>query len=61
VKSRRTRLAGHVVGIAGYWEPTYIGYWWESQKEKIPVGRARNVWIDNIKMDLGAVEWAVID
>jgi hypothetical protein len=29
----------------------YIGYWWESQKERA-LGRPRRRWVDNIKMDL---------
>jgi hypothetical protein len=28
----------------------HIGYWWESQKER-----------DNIKMDLGEIEWNGVD
>jgi hypothetical protein len=35
---------------------TYIGYWWESQKER-PLGRPRRRWADNIKMDLREVGW----
>jgi hypothetical protein len=30
----------------------HIGHWWESQKEKRPLGRPRSRWVDNIKMDL---------
>jgi hypothetical protein len=29
-----------------------IGYWWESQEGKIPLGRPRCWWVDNIKIDL---------
>jgi hypothetical protein len=31
----------------------HIGYWWESQKERVPLGRPRRRWVDNMKMDLG--------
>jgi hypothetical protein len=30
----------------------HIGFWWESQTEKRPLGRPRHRWLDNIKMDL---------
>jgi hypothetical protein len=33
----------------------HIGYWWESQKEKRPVGRPRSRWMDTIKMD--GMDW----
>jgi hypothetical protein len=29
----------------------HIGYWWESQKERTPLGRLRRRWKDNIKID----------
>jgi hypothetical protein len=35
----------------------HIGYWWESQKKKRPLGRPRRRWVDNIKMDLREVGW----
>jgi hypothetical protein len=34
-----------------------IGYWWESQKERRPLGRPRRRWVDNIKMDLREIGW----
>jgi hypothetical protein len=39
-----------------------IGYCWESQREKSPLGRSRRRWVDNIKMylleiSLGDVDW----
>jgi hypothetical protein len=39
-----------------------MGYWWESKKEKRPLGRPRHRWEDNIKMDLreigcGDMDW----
>jgi hypothetical protein len=30
----------------------HVGYWWESQMEREPVGRPRLRWGDNVKMDL---------
>jgi hypothetical protein len=35
----------------------HIGYWWESQKERDPLGRPRHRWVDNIKMDLREIGW----
>jgi hypothetical protein len=35
----------------------HIGYWWERQKEKRPLGRLRHRWLDNIKMDLREIGW----
>jgi hypothetical protein len=39
VKSRKKRWVGHVVRM-GEKRNIYIGFWWESQKEK-PPGRPR--------------------
>jgi hypothetical protein len=33
-----------------------IGYWWESQKRTL--GRPRQRWVNNIKMDIG---WGCVD
>jgi hypothetical protein len=38
----------------------YIGYWWETQKER-PLGRPRRRWVDNIKMDLRNIGWDGMD
>jgi hypothetical protein len=38
----------------------YIGYWWESQKER-PLGRPRHKWVDNIKIDLREIGWDGMD
>jgi hypothetical protein len=35
----------------------HIGYWWESQKGKKPLGSPRRRWVDNIKMDHREVGW----
>jgi hypothetical protein len=53
IKSRRMKWAGHVARIRG--REMYIGYWWESQKER--VGRLRSRSVDNIKMDLREIGW----
>jgi hypothetical protein len=39
----------------------YIGFWWECQKEKRPLGTARCRWGDNTKMDLGVTGWESVD
>jgi hypothetical protein len=30
-------------------------------EEKRPIGRPRRRWVDNIRMDLGEVEWCDVD
>jgi hypothetical protein len=50
IKSRRMRLAGHVARI-GEKRDAYrllVG----KPERKIPLGRPRRRWVDNIKMDL---------
>jgi hypothetical protein len=39
---------------------TRMGYWWESQKEKRPLGQRRR-WVDNIKLNLGEIGWGGVD
>jgi hypothetical protein len=39
----------------------HIGYWWESQKEKSPLGRPKCKWVGNIKMDLREIGWCGMD
>jgi hypothetical protein len=39
----------------------HIGYWWESQKVRDPLGRPRCRWVDNIKMDLREIGWDGVD
>jgi hypothetical protein len=39
----------------------HIGYWWESQKERDPLGRPRRRSVDNIKMDLREIGWDGVD
>jgi hypothetical protein len=38
-----------------------LGYWWERQKERGPLGRPRRRWVDNIKMDLREIGWDGVD
>jgi hypothetical protein len=47
----------HVWGRRG----TRIGYWWEFQRGKRPLGRPRCRWVDNIRMELGEVGWGNVD
>jgi hypothetical protein len=39
----------------------HIGYWWESQKVKRPLGRPRRRWVDNIKIDVREIGWDGMD
>jgi hypothetical protein len=39
----------------------HIGYWWESQREKRPLGRPRCRWVDNSKIDLREIRWGGMD
>jgi hypothetical protein len=39
---------------------TRIGYWWESQRERI-TRKTKRRWVDNIRMDLGEVGWSDVD
>jgi hypothetical protein len=39
----------------------HVGYWWESQKERSPLGRPRHRWVNNNKMDLGEIGWDGMD
>jgi hypothetical protein len=59
ILSRRIRWAGHVarMGIKGM----HVGYWWESQKEKKPLGKPRRRWVDDIKMDIRERGWGGMD
>jgi hypothetical protein len=34
-------------------------FWWESPKEKSPLGRPRRRWEDGIKMDIKEIGWGV--
>jgi hypothetical protein len=50
IKSRKMRWAGHVAQMGR--RGLHVGYWWEIQKKRDPLGRPRRRWVDNIKMDL---------
>jgi hypothetical protein len=53
IKSRRMRRAGHVVhmGRRGMGKP----------EGKTPLGRPRNRWEDDIKLDIGEIGWGDMD
>jgi hypothetical protein len=59
IKSRKMRWARYVTRMGR--RGIYIGYWWESQKGKRPLGRPRRRWLDNIKMDRREIEWGDMD
>jgi hypothetical protein len=59
IKSRRMRLVGHVART-GEKRNAYrlqVG----KPEGKIPLGRPRRRWVNNIRMDLGEVEWGDVD
>jgi hypothetical protein len=59
IKSRRMRWAGHVARM-GEKRNSYsllVG----KPEGKIPLGRPRRRWVDNIGMDLGEVGWGDVD
>jgi hypothetical protein len=39
----------------------FIGYGWESQKERDHWEEKRHRWVNNIKMDLREIGWDVVD
>jgi hypothetical protein len=38
-----------------------IEYWWESWKERDPLGRPRRRWVNNIKTDVREIGWNGMD
>jgi hypothetical protein len=59
IKSRRMRWAGHVART-GKKRNAYrllVG----KSEGKSPLGRPRRRWVDNIRMDLGEMEWGDVD
>jgi hypothetical protein len=59
IKSRRMRWAGHVVRMREKRNAYRILM--GKQEGKRPLGRPRRRWVDNIKMDLGEIEWDGMD
>jgi hypothetical protein len=59
IKSKMMRWEGHVEGMGR--RETRVGYWWESQKGRRPLGRPRRTWVDNIKVDIGEVGCGHVD
>jgi hypothetical protein len=55
IKSRRMKWAGDLAQRGR--KETCIGYWWE----KRPLGRPKQRWLNNIKMDLRETGWGGID
>jgi hypothetical protein len=58
IKSWRMRWAGHVARMGK--RNTYrllVG----NPEGKIPLGRPRRRWMDNVRMDLGEVGWGNVD
>jgi transcription termination factor 2 len=59
IKSRRIRWAGHVARME---EKRNVYRLLVGKSEgKRPLGRPRRRWVDNIRMDLGEVEWGDVD
>jgi hypothetical protein len=59
IKSRRMRRAGHVVRMG---EKRNANRLFAGKSEgKIPLGRPRRGWVDNVRMDLGEVGWGDVD
>jgi hypothetical protein len=59
IKSRRMRWEGHVARIRENRNAyrLLVG----KPEGKIPLGRSRHRWVDNIRMDLGEVGWGDVD
>jgi hypothetical protein len=59
IKSRRMRWAGHVVRMEEKRKAyrLLVG----KPEAKRPLGSSRHRWVDNIKRDLGEVEWGDVD
>jgi hypothetical protein len=55
IKSGRMRWTGRVacMGRMGM----HVGFWWGKPDGKGPLGRPRDMWEDNIRMDLRGVGW----
>jgi hypothetical protein len=42
-------------------EEHLTSYWWGKPEGKIPLGRPRQRWVDNIKMNLRGIGWYGVD
>jgi hypothetical protein len=60
IKSRRMRWAGHVARMRDKKKNVYK-LLVEKPEGKRPIGRPRSRWVDNIRTDLGEVEWGSVD
>jgi transcription termination factor 2 len=59
IKSRQMRWAGHLARMEK--EKNAYRLLVGKPKLKIPLGRPRRKWVDNIRMDLGEVGWGYVD
>jgi hypothetical protein len=59
IKSTRMRLAGHVVRMG--WKRKTHSLLVGKPEGKRPLGRPRRRWVDNIRIDLGEMEWDDVD
>jgi hypothetical protein len=59
IMSRRLRLAGHIERMRE--KRNAYRLFVEKPEGKRPLGRPRHMWVDNIRMDLGEVEWGDVD
>jgi hypothetical protein len=59
IKSKRMRWAGHVtrMGVKRNSYRLLIGM----TEGKRPLGRPGRMWVNNIRMDLGEIEWGGVD
>jgi hypothetical protein len=58
IKSRRIRWAGHAAQMGR--RGTHIGLMGKPERKR-SLGRPKRRWVDNIRMDLGEVEWGDVD
>jgi hypothetical protein len=59
LKSRRMRWAGHVARMGR--RGTRIMLFVRKPEGKRPLGRPRRRWVDNIRMNLGEIDWSGVD
>jgi hypothetical protein len=61
IKSRRMRWTGHVARMGKKKKKNAYRFLVGNPEEKRPLGRPSRRWVDNIRMDLGEVEWGDVD